>query len=59
MRSLNDVLDSSERQNLRSGALVIGRLCIVIIFGVLTLDFGIRPEQAGSELAVKTAQVDD
>ena len=46
---LNDVLDSSERQNLKSGSVVSVTLyiLIVIIFGVVTLIFRISPRAIG------------
>jgi hypothetical protein len=46
MRTLGDVLDrSEERQNLKSGGVVIATLCavIVVLFLVLNLNIGVDP----------------
>ena len=62
MRSFGDILSrSEERQNLRSGELVIATLCVMIgfIFAVMNLDFDHRSEAGpDSDSAPQTALTD-
>jgi len=62
MRSFSDVLvDSNERQNLKSGAVIIATLCalIVIIFTFANIDTGLGTGRSEKAPVVKSAVVDD
>jgi hypothetical protein len=62
MRSFGNILSrSEERQNLRSGGLVIATLCVLIglIFAVMNLEFDRRSSEVDSDSASQTALTDD
>ena len=55
MRSFSEILGSSEeKENIKSGGVVIATVCalIVVLFLALNLNLGVEPKVSGDEVTV-------